>query len=147
LRSLNTDIWRPFSDAYNSGEVERFLSLHAPEFVWVRAPTGAILGLDQYATAVRDAFADWTARGIRFTIAFRFVERIASAEHASERGIFRLAGEQADGPSRVLHGRFHTFARRTDAGWRLVVDYEDSDAVGAADFEPAYDLDDAAAAR
>jgi hypothetical protein len=36
----------------------------------------------------------------------------------------------ADTSDRVLHGGFHTFARKVDGRWRIVVDY-DTDEGGA----------------
>src|SRR5689334_339213 len=139
LIQLNDDIWRPFSDAYTHGDVERYLAIHAPDFTWVRAAAGIIEGLDDYAARTRASFADMAGRGIRVGIGFRFTERIASASRASERGVFRLSGDGPKGPLPELYGRFHTIARRGDDGWRLVVDYEypDDGTVDAADFASA----------
>jgi hypothetical protein len=58
------------------------------------------------------------------TISFRFVERIATNDLASERGIFQIVPKRADGDQRTFYGRFHTYARRTDGRWQICVDYD-----------------------
>jgi ketosteroid isomerase-like protein len=141
---INADIWLPFSQAYATGAVDRYLAIHAADFTYVQAGARIIEGLDDYSQRIRKSFADLAGRGVTFTIAFRFVERIASGRLASERGLFRLSGTGPKGPGPVRHGRFHTIARRDDAGWRLIVDYEyaDVEPVAPADYEAAFAPDD-----
>jgi len=144
LQELNNDAWLPFSQAFADGDVERYLELYAPDFTWIQAQRRIIMGFDEYAPLTRKSFVDRAARGVSVQIAFRFVERIASGELASERGVFQLSGSAPDGPRPQIYGRFHTVARRTGEGWRFVVDYESDDGgtVTAADFEAALPLDD-----
>jgi ketosteroid isomerase-like protein len=142
LRQLNADIWLPFSQTYAARDAERYLDLHLADFTWVRAQTGEILGLNQYSVDIRDSFARMAAGGITVDVAFRFTERIASSERASERGIFRVSATKPDGPGPVFHSRFHTIARYMSQRWRFVVDYESSEPVGAAEFAAAHPLDD-----
>ena len=143
LRELNADIWEPFSRAYAEGAAERYLRIHTPDFIRIEAGRRWIGGLDEYGSEVREAFTTLAGRGVTMAIGFRFVERIASDERASERGVFRLSLTTPDGMDLVRYGRFHTVARRTDAGWRLAVDYDDGDGeVGAAEFDAAFAVDD-----
>ena len=81
--------------------------------------------------------------GITVHLGFRFTERIASARLASERGVVRMSGDGPRGPLPVRYNRFHTIARRGDAGWRLVVDY-DGGTADAGEYEAAYAVDDLA---
>jgi ketosteroid isomerase-like protein len=142
LRELNDDIWQPISDAYPSGDVERYLDVHAPDFTWVLAEQGIIEGLDEYRARIRQSFADLPA-GITVYLAFRFTERLANTRTASERGVARMSGDGPRGPLPVRYSWFHTIARRVDGRWRLVVDY-DGGIAEATDFEAAYPLDDPA---
>jgi ketosteroid isomerase-like protein len=146
FHAINRDIWTPFSESYAAGDVERYLRIHATDFLWIRADSGTIEGLEGYRALSRQSFADLAARGVSLRIAFRFTERIANGDVASERGLFRMSGEGPDGPKPVLYGRFHTIARRLPEGWRLVVDYEypGSGTDGAADYEAAHAADDVA---
>jgi len=56
--------------------------------------------------------------------AFRFTERLAGTDRASERGVVRMAGEGPRGPLPVRYGAFHTVARLDGGRWRLGLDYE-----------------------
>lgn len=145
LPELNNDIWLPFSHAYANGDVERYLALHAPDFIWVQAEEGIIEGLDDYGTRIRQSFVDLPS-GITLQVAFRFTRRIASARLASEHGVSRLSGDGPRGPLPVRYGRFHTIARRGSEGWRLVVDYiyAEGSTVDAVEFEAAHPVDDMA---
>jgi len=121
-------------------DVERYLGLHAPEFTWVWAEERVIEGLDDYRARIRASFAGLPP-GITFALAFRFTERIAGARLASERGVVRMSGNGPRGPLPVRYNRFHTIARRGDAGWRFVVDY-DGGTADASEFEAAHAVDD-----
>lgn len=63
---------------------------------------------------------------------------------ASERGIFRIVATRADGDRRVFHGRFHTFARRSDGRWRIVADHDNDERPEslAVDYAAAVEVDD-----
>jgi ketosteroid isomerase-like protein len=130
----------PFSEAFATGDVERYLALHAPEFIWVRAAERIIEGLDDYRARIRKSFADLPP-GITIALAFRFTERIASPLLASERGVARMSGDGPRGPLPVRYNRFHTIARRGDDAWRFVVDY-DGATTDADEFEAARAMDD-----
>jgi hypothetical protein len=55
------------------------------------------------------------------------LERIASAELASERGVYRITAAHADGEQQVFYGQFHTFARKAGGRWRIVADYDSTE--------------------
>jgi len=141
LTELNADIWEPYRAAHGTGDTEAFLALHAPELVRAGGPTRSIKNLDEYAAASRAWRADMNERGSRVAIEFRFTERITDGELSSERGVYRLTGTRADGDQKVFHGHFHTFARKIYGRWRIVVDYDNTDAT-AADFEAGTHPDD-----
>ncbi|QUQ64757.1 GNAT family N-acetyltransferase [Kutzneria sp. CA-103260] len=141
LAELNAQIWRPYRAAHAAGDTEAFLALHAPDLIRAGGPGQTVLDFPTYAAASRAWRADLTARGSSVAIEFRFTERITDGVLASERGVYRLTGTRADGDSAVFHGHFHTFTRKTDGRWRIVVDYDNTDATPA-DFEAAADPDD-----
>jgi ketosteroid isomerase-like protein len=141
LQDINNDIWLPFRHAYATGDVESYLALHAPEFVWIDVHDGIIEGLDDYAARIRQSFAGLPA-GISLRLDFRFTERIANAHQACERGISRMSGDGPRGPLPVRYTRFHTTARHAGGGWRLTMDYQDRDHPSDAHFHAAHPIDD-----
>ena len=127
LDELNHDIWRPFRGTYRAGDVEGFLALYDPSLIRAGGPTKEVYGLDRFAADMAGWFTDVSERGDSLDIEFRFTERIAAGELASERGYYRITATLAGGGNRVLHGRFHTFARKVDGRWRIVADYDTDD--------------------
>lgn len=144
LRELNDDIWRAYRRAFGSGDAEAFVALHSEELIRAGGPAKTITAFGDYATMTRQWLAELADRGDGVDIEFRFTERIVSADMASERGVYQLTARRASGEQRVMYGRFHTFARRIDGRWRIVVDYDSDEnaTVTAADFVAAVAMDD-----
>lgn len=147
LRELNRDVWHAFRAAYGARDAESFLALHTPDLIRAGGPDKQAHDFAEYAGQITQWFAELTERGGGIDIEFRFEERIASAELASERGVFRISATMPGDEDRVFYGRFHTFARKVDGSWRIAVDYDSTDAgtVGEDTFVAAVDLDDLAA--
>lgn len=82
--------------------------------------------LDEYAARVREAFGQLAANGTAMEIEFRFVERIASGEYASERGRYRLSVTPPGAETRLHFAEFHTIARKREGVWRIVMDHDHS---------------------
>jgi ketosteroid isomerase-like protein len=137
LRELNSDLWRPFRAAYRARDAAAFLALHTPDLIRVNGTAGTVHGLSTYAARIEPRFAGLAARNDAVDIAFRFTERVADGDLASERGVYRLVIEPIGGDRLTYYGRFHTFARKVGGTWRIAVDY-----VTDATFEAAAALDD-----
>jgi ketosteroid isomerase-like protein len=147
LHELNRDIWHPFVASYGALDAPAFLALHTPDFIRAGGPTREILGFAEYAAQTEKFFADVAGRGDALGVDFRFTERIAAGQLASERGVFQISVTLAAGGQRQLYARFHTFARKIDERWRLAVDYDTTDGgtVDAASFAAGVEITDVAA--
>lgn len=144
LRQLNDDVWHPFRHAYARLDADAFLSLYSPELIRAGGPAKQVSGFSEYADQTEQWFAELADRGSSVDVSFRFVERIATDDVASERGIFRLVSTRADGDGRTFYGRFHTYSRRTDGQWRICVDYDTDERSTTLEeeFHAAIDVDD-----
>jgi uncharacterized protein (TIGR02246 family) len=127
LDELNRDIWRPFRRTYRTRDLEGFLALYDPELIRAGGPTKEVYGFDRFAADMAGWFTHVAERGDSLDIEFRFTERIAAGRLASERGYTRITVTGAGAGDRVLHGRFHVFARKDDGRWRIVADYDTDD--------------------
>jgi ketosteroid isomerase-like protein len=147
LRELNHDVWHAFVRAYGARDAKAFLAVHSPDLIRAGGPEKQVHGYPEYATQTEQWFADLTERGDGVGIEFRFDERIASGDLASERGTYRITATRATGGQRVFYGRFHTFSRRTGEGWRIAVDYDSNEGgtVTEETFASGADIDDVAA--
>ncbi len=139
LAELNRDVWIPFAKAYATNDADGFLRLHTKDLIRVSAQGKSVKDLTAYAEGVRQGFEKRKTEGSKAEIAFRFLERIASEEAASERGIFRLTVTSGKGEVRRFHGKFHVFERKVDGVWRIAVDYDSNEGgtIGEKAFETA----------
>ncbi|GHH53178.1 YybH family protein [Lentzea cavernae] len=144
LRQLNDDIWHPFRLTYARLDAPAFLSLYSSTLIRAGGPAKQVLGFSEYADQTEKWFAELADRDSSVSISFRFVERIAENDVASERGIFQLVSTRADGGERTFYGRFHTYSRRTDGRWRICVDYDTDERAATLEeeFLAAIDVDD-----
>jgi len=144
LRELNRDIWEPFQVAYARGDADSYLALHGADLLRVEADEGWLGGLDDYAARVREAFARLAADRTALEIDFRFVERIAAGDRASERGVYRLAVTPPGAETHLHFAKFHTIARKRQGSWRIALDHDHSDnrTIGSDHYAAAHPLDD-----
>ncbi|MGW6447952.1 YybH family protein [Lentzea sp. NPDC055074] len=149
LRQLNNDVWHPFRQAYARLDAASFLGLYSPDLIRAGGPAKQVTRFSEYADQTEKWFAELADRGSSVTVSFRFVERIATDDVASERGIFQLVSTRADGDGRTFYGRFHTYSRRTDGRWRICVHYDTDErsATLEEEFHAAIDVDDVDAFR
>jgi ketosteroid isomerase-like protein len=145
LSELNTDVWHAFRRAYAAGDGAAFMALYTPDLIRAGGPDQSVYGFAEYAAQTTDWFAGLGASGDSIDIDFRFLERIASAGRASERGIYQITATH-DGDQRVFYGKFHTFSRKTAGRWQIAVDYDSNEGgtITAASFAAASPIDDVA---
>jgi ketosteroid isomerase-like protein len=142
LEELNRDLWHPFVRSYAERDTDTFIGLYDPALIRASGAAGQIHGYTEYAEQMRAFFARVAERGDTLAIDFRFDERLASGEVASERGVFRLTVTPSSGPVRTMYGRFHTYARRVDGRWRFVADYDTPVGADEATYQAGAGIDD-----
>lgn len=138
LKEINRDIWTPFSEAYAANDVDKYISLHLPDFV--RANGGddpRVRDIDAYRASIERGFK-WNMENNRgVEISFTFFERTTSEKAASERGIYRYTSTQANGDIQNFYGKFHVIHRKVDGKWKIAVDYDSNEdgTIGEEDFK------------
>jgi ketosteroid isomerase-like protein len=144
LRELNRDVWHAFVRAYGARDGKAFLAVHSPDLMRAGGPEKQAYGYAEYAAQTEQWFAELIERGDDIAIEFRFDERIASGDLASERGVYRITASLTTGEQRVFYGRFHTFSRRAGGRWRIAVDYDSNEGgtVTEESFASGADIDD-----
>lgn len=131
LKQLDRDIWIPFSEAFAAGDAERFMGIHSKDLVRVEGGgRKQVMGWAQYAEQNRRSFETQKSRGAKVAIDFRFLERIAGPEQASERGIFQFTMTPSTPPNaepRRFYGKFHVVSRKENGVWKILVDYDSNE--------------------
>ena len=144
LLEINRDIWTPFSEAYASGDADKYLALHSSEFVRASKGGDHTTDLHGYSQGVLRSFNRNSINGGKTTIEFRFIERFTSDITASERGIYKYTYYPSSGSPTSGYGKFHVVSRKENGVWKILMDY-DSDEEGtidAEDYEAAYAVHD-----
>ena len=141
LKEINRDIWTPFAEAYAARDAGKYLALHTPDFI--RANGGdwpGVKDLKTYGESVRQSFGYSLESGNGVEIAFRFFERAAGPETATERGIYRYTSLLPEGERQHFYGKFHVFHRKVDGQWKIAVDYDSNEdgSIGEKDFEAGW---------
>jgi hypothetical protein len=143
LEELNLDIWAPFTQAYATGNPDQYLGLHSKDFIRGQGDSKRIMNLAQYSEGVRRSFQRWKADGLKVDLQFRFLERIADDQLASERGIYQLSLTDPKGEVRRFYGKFHVFSRKENGVRKILVDYDSSEGetIGEKDYQAGFALD------
>ena len=144
LKAIDREIWQPFVRAYGEHKVDDYIALHSKQLVRVSAAQKSIDPYDLWAERTRATFKSASDRGRRFAIAFRFTERIASADTASERGIFEFTVLVPNAEPRRFYGKFHVLSRKEDGRWKILADYDSPEGgtIDAASFAAAHAPED-----
>jgi ketosteroid isomerase-like protein len=145
LEELNRDVWYPFVAAYRDLDPAAVTVLNTPDLIRAGGPALEVHGLAEHGRRMHGFLGGMAGRGDRLAIEFRFTERLAAADLASERGFFRITVDPAEGDQRIMYYYFHVFSRRADGRWRMAVDYDTVEGASAELFEAAAKIDDLAA--
>lgn len=144
LAEIERDIWQPFVRAFAERDVEAYIALHSPLLVRGLGDLKQVQTYDLWREHTLAMFRRMAERDVRPAIRFRFIERIAGAQAASERGIYEFTATAAGGDVRRFYGQFHVIARRESGRWKIAVDYDSSEngTIGAERFSAAHAIDD-----
>lgn len=144
LKELDRDIWLPFIKAYGEGNPDGYIALHSKSFVRPMGDVKRIDTYDEWNRGTRNMFKSFAERGIKGSIQFRFLERFANVEAASERGIYEFTSINAKGETRKAYGKFHVISRKEDGKWKILVDYDSTEgrSINEESFKAAHAQDD-----
>ena len=119
---IDNDIWRPLIAAYPLLRAAAALSVYSRDLIHGSA---TVQDYDAYAAEFATSFDVARSRGDRFAVDFRFTSRIVGDGVASERGVFRVDVQPAEGDLRTTFGYFQVFSRVEDGRWRILTDFDE----------------------
>lgn len=128
-KEINDQVWKPFTQAIMSQDVEKFLSVHSKDLVRAERNGKRVLTYDQYKTGMEKNWPLWKETNkkdnVQYTFELRFLERISNETQAYEVGYFKNLTIKA-GEKRESYGQFHVALRKENGVWKILVD-SDSD--------------------
>lgn len=127
LKEINRDIWQPFSEAYAGFNAEKYIALHSKDFIRTQGDSKWVANLTEYGKRTTEGFQKGKEMGNQVRISFRFLERFANQEFASERGIYEYMATDKEGIIRKFYGKFHVILRKENGQWKILSDYDSSE--------------------
>ncbi len=144
LKEINRDIWLPFAEAYRTFDAEMYKSIHSKDFIRGEGNSKSLQNYEQYFGKSAESFKKSKEAGNQSQIQFRFLERFANAEFASERGIYYYYSKNKEGKERKGYGKFHVFMRKIGGSWKIIVDYDsnENNTIDEKTYSDAFAIDD-----
>jgi ketosteroid isomerase-like protein len=144
LKEINRDIWLPFMEAYATNNAEKYLALHAKDFIRGIGDQNIVTDLQGYGEGSKQMFKNAKESGAKFKIDFRFLKRIANAQSAYEIGIYQFTAINPKGEVQNYYGKFHVVSRKENNVWKILVDYDSSEnaTINEDTFKQGFTLDD-----
>ncbi|MFD2823876.1 nuclear transport factor 2 family protein [Lacinutrix iliipiscaria] len=141
LKEINTQVWDTFTKAFETFDYTLFSSIHSPNLIRISGDGQTIKLFSEYIEGYNNR---WSNKNGKQTISFRFFERIANDEYASERGIYKLIVNHGTVDEKSYYGKFHVLIKREDNLWKLIMDYDSSEfnTINEASYNNAYAIDD-----
>lgn len=144
LKAIDQDIWLPFIKAFAEGDAGGYIALHSKDLIRPMGDAKRIEPYDKWTAGTRGMFKSFAERGTKIAIDFRFLERIANEDTASERGIFEFSMTNAKGETQKSYGKFHVILKKVAGTWKILMDYDSSEGrtINAESFKAAHALTD-----
>lgn len=141
LQAINTQVWSNFTKAFETLNAELFASIHSDSLIRVGGDNQVLRRKTEYINGYKTR---WQNKTLKRTISFRFLERIADSQSASELGIYKLTIDPNTPKAVSYYGKFHVILRKEHGVWKLLVDYDSSEnqTIDETTFNAAFAIDD-----
>ena len=128
-KEINEQVWKPFTQAIMTKDVEKFISVHSKDLVRAERDGKRVLTYDQYKAGMMKNWPTWKENdqknNSQYTFELRFLERISNDTQAFEVGYFKNETITA-GQKRLSYGQFHVALRKENGVWKILVDSDSS---------------------
>lgn len=132
-RDIDEQVWKPFTKAIMTQDVEAFMALHSKDVIRVERNSKQIFGKETYQMNAADNWPKWKEslqkNNIQYAFELRFLERITNGDIAYQVGYFKNESMMPSGQKRVSYGKFHVVLKKEGGRWKILVD-SDSDLNG-----------------
>lgn len=125
-KEINEQVWKPFTEAIMTQDVEKFIALHSKDLVRAERDGKRVLTYDQYKTRMEQSWPKWKESNkkdnVQYTFELRFLERVSNETQAFEVGYFKNQTITPTGEKRMSYGQFHVALRKESGVWKILVD-------------------------
>jgi ketosteroid isomerase-like protein len=119
---IDQQVWRLFIQSFNSGDYEKFSSVHSKDVIRVTQDNKQISGYAEYFKKQPDSIKAKRAVWKR-NLELRFLQRIDGADKAFETGYYKTSSTNTvTGEKRISYGKFHVLLRKENGTWKILMD-------------------------
>lgn len=120
-KAINDQVWKPFIENFNSGNIDGFMAVHSKDLVRVPRDAKTIFDYDLYKWQLEKT------SNTKRSIELRFTERTATNTKASEVGIYKTTYNTPQGETKTSYGKFLVILRKEYGTWKILVDTDSSE--------------------
>lgn len=122
--------WSEVSRSVREGDFKGYSATCDPQGILVSGAKKTSYPLAEALAKWKQGFDDTKAKRLEASVEFRFSQRIHGSKTAHETGIFRYA-TVTDGKETVAYINIEGLLRKSDDGWKIVMEYQKSAATEA----------------
>ena len=130
VTSQLNEYWMEVSRTVREGDFAGYSTTCDPQGILVSGSKQKSYPLTEALAKWKQGFEDTKAKRMKASVEFRFSQRIHGSATAHETGIFRYATVRDDNEM-VAYINFEGLLRKSDTGWRIVMEYQKSAATEA----------------
>lgn len=129
-QTINEHVWKPFTQAIQTQDVEKFIQLHSADVIRVERDARQVMNYAQYKADLAKSWPGWkqsmTVDKTTYVFELRFFERASNGNEAFEVGYFKNELIKPNGEKHVSFGQFHVALRKENGVWKILVDSDSS---------------------
>lgn len=123
---INAQVWRPFIDAYNHFDTEKFMSVYSKDVVRVPVDQRLILDYTEYRRSINRENQFNKNYNIKASLEMRFLDRIHSSDIAYETGILKIKLTDNNGKPATIYSKFQVLLKKQNGVWKIHFDTDSS---------------------
>ena len=142
-KEINTQVWKPFIEAYNSFDTEKFMSVYSRNLIRVTNNKKKIFDYSEYKLNINRENHFNKNYKIKAALEIRFTSRIHEKDLGYEAGILKIKLTDNNGKPATIYSRFQVLLKKESVTWKIFFDTDTSEAstVSETDFNKAEALE------
>lgn len=126
LQLINSQVWIPFIEAYNSFHTKHFMALHTEDVIRVsRAHNQIMVGTDYRKSQFRGNSIS-RSKDMQREIELRFLDRLVNGSIAYEVGYYKVAIKSPENEEKIFYGLFHVTLKKLEGEWKIYIDSDEN---------------------
>jgi ketosteroid isomerase-like protein len=135
-KEINDQVWKPFIDAYNKFDTEKFMSVYSRNVVRVPVDQKMIFDFTEYKKNINRENQFNKNYNIKAALDIHFTTRIHSKDIAYEAGVLKINLTDNNGKPATIYSKFQVLLKKENGVWKIQFDSDstESNRVSEKDF-------------